>query len=503
MAGHSHVRGHGHGHGHDPLEVDETRDITWEQETVELATVGIDVGSATTHLTFARVYLQRVGQLLTDRYTVVRRDVRWQSPVELTPYAEGDRIDADAVSAIVRDAYAQAGITPAEVDTGAVLLTGVALLRKNAESLTRELAAFAGDFVCAAASHHMEALLAAHGSGAVAASARTTGTILSLDVGGGTSKYTWLRGGQLVATAAVGVGGRLVVWDETGTVRRLEEYAVRMAAQAGIPLELGAVLEPEQQRALSAAMASLVVSCVTGKPPADNLDLLLTDWPAEASAPASVVLSGGVAEYATGASGNDNVNDLGRCLGTAVGEHLTDAGLDWRVAPLAIRATVLGAAGFSVEVSGNTVFLSDESILPLRDVPVVVASFDVADSVADLERELRSALLGYHGLPGRPVAMFLHLTGAWLSYQHVHGLATAVARVWATAAADFPGPLTLVMQEDLAGSLGRMLRDEFRVTSGLVCLDGIQLSALEFIDIGTARKSVHPVIVKSLIFAAP
>jgi len=34
-------------------------DIIWEAENVELVTVGIDIGSSTSHLMFARVHMQR------------------------------------------------------------------------------------------------------------------------------------------------------------------------------------------------------------------------------------------------------------------------------------------------------------------------------------------------------------------------------------------------------------------------------------------------------------
>jgi hypothetical protein len=56
------------------------------------------------------------------------------------------------------------------VDTGVVILTGEALRRRNAERIASVVAERAGDLVCATAGHHMEAMLAAYGSGAVLAS---------------------------------------------------------------------------------------------------------------------------------------------------------------------------------------------------------------------------------------------------------------------------------------------------------------------------------------------
>ncbi len=53
----------------------------WEQETVELTTVGIDIGSSTSHLLFARVILQRQTQGLSSRFIVIDRHVVWRSPI--------------------------------------------------------------------------------------------------------------------------------------------------------------------------------------------------------------------------------------------------------------------------------------------------------------------------------------------------------------------------------------------------------------------------------------
>ena len=95
--------------------------------------------------------------------------------MQFTPYADGMRIDADALGAILDQAYADARVTPDDIDTGVVILTGEALRRRNAEAIAAVVSERAGDLVCASAGHHMEAMLAAYGSGAVRASHRDHG----------------------------------------------------------------------------------------------------------------------------------------------------------------------------------------------------------------------------------------------------------------------------------------------------------------------------------------
>ena len=64
-------------------------------------------------------------------------------------------------------------------------------------------------------------------------------------------------------------------------------------------------------------------------------------------------------------------------------------------------------------------------------------------------------------------------------------------------------PLVVVLDADLAGIVGQMLKDELDVHSPLVCVDQIALSDLDFIDLGAMipEKLVVPVVVKSLVFS--
>src|SRR3989454_10977706 len=67
---------------------------------------------------------------------------------------------------LFRSRYAD--IEPADIDSGAVILTGEAIKRRNARAIAELFSEEAGRFVCASAGHHMECQLAARGSGAVA-----------------------------------------------------------------------------------------------------------------------------------------------------------------------------------------------------------------------------------------------------------------------------------------------------------------------------------------------
>ena len=72
-------------------------------ELVQLVTVGIDVGSATSHLMFSRLHLKRLGEGLSSRYVVVLRETLHRSPILLTPYTSDYRIDAAKLGAFVKE----------------------------------------------------------------------------------------------------------------------------------------------------------------------------------------------------------------------------------------------------------------------------------------------------------------------------------------------------------------------------------------------------------------
>ena len=214
-----HDHDHDHDHEHeiedvvaDPAAEARTADTIWQVDNVELTTVGIDVGSATSHLMFSHLHLRRRAQGYSTRFVVVERKVLHRSDVLLTPYQADGLIDARALERFIAGAYDAAGLSREDIDAGAVILTGVALERANSRRIAELFADEGGRFVCASAGHNLEALLAAHGSGSVARSADGE-VVLNIDVGGGTTKYALCADGQVAATMAIWGGARLIVLD--------------------------------------------------------------------------------------------------------------------------------------------------------------------------------------------------------------------------------------------------------------------------------------------------
>src|SRR5713101_8904530 len=233
--------------------VDDTvNEAAWAADNVELTTVGIDIGSSTSHLMFARVHLQRLSTALSSRFVVVDRKILWQSPILLTPYRGDYTIDVDDLAGFIGGCYAYAGIEREKVDSGAVILTGEALKRRNARAIADLFSEGAGKFVCASAGHHMECQMAAHGSGAIALSRGHNAVLLNVDIGGGTTKFALIEKGRILATCAIAVGGRLMVEDDADGLTRIETPAQEIAGELGIELRLGQALAPADRNRIAA-----------------------------------------------------------------------------------------------------------------------------------------------------------------------------------------------------------------------------------------------------------
>jgi len=478
-------------------------------EAVELLTVGIDVGSSTSHAMFARVRLERLASALSSRYVVSSRESLWRSPVVLTPYRGTALIDAEALSAFLASWGTESGIPLETVDTGAVLLTGTALERANSRAVADAVARDAGRFVCAAAGHHMEAELAAHGSGTVEMSRHTAEPLLNVDVGGGTAKLALVAGGAVVSTAALGLGGRLVAWDAQRRIERVEPSARWFAGDAATDLEIGAFFTEELERHIARRMAEVLVAAICGWAVDEQEDPPWLTEPLAGPPARFVTLSGGVSEYLYGRE-HRGFGDLGASLARAVDEVWSGRGGAPRRLPAAhgIRATVIGASQFSTQVSGSTVLVPDEADLPAHGLPVLrpvvdlTAPFDRSIVAEAVRRAIERRAESIEDARGFALAF------SWAgdpSHARLLALAGGIGDALSGGPASLVSLLVVVIDRDLGESLGRVLRDEVGLSRPVVvCIDGLELGSLDFIDVAARREpsGVVPVVVKSLVFAA-
>ena len=496
-----------HDHDHD-IEADDgpiEDNPLWRQDNVSLTTVGIDIGSSGTQVIFSRVHLRRLAEDLTSRYYVVARETLFQSPVALTPYQSEERIDDEKLGEIIDDAYVAAQLSPDNIDTGVVILTGEALRRENAQGIAKILSEQGGEFVTATAGHHMEAMLAAYGSGAARVSSDEHKRILNIDIGGGTTKLGLVENGKVIATAAIHIGGRLQVV-ENGKITRLDPAGKHHAKRAGFSWNRGdAVTAPDTQH-VADVMADTLVTALTARPmPHDIAHLYLTDPIEDFGRIDGVMFSGGVAEYIYQRESCD-FGDMGPRLGRAIHAVIESKALPWPVLPAGecIRATALGASEYSVQLSGNTSYISAPGeLLPRRNLQVLLPPFACGETIdADaLANAIRNHLTAFDIADAEhEIALALRWTGL-PSYERLAAFAEGIKRGLADRIAR-KLPLYIMLDGDVAQTLGHILRDELHVESELLVIDGVVLWDFDYIDLGRIRMPSYtvPVTIKSLVF---
>jgi ethanolamine utilization protein EutA len=491
----------------DPADV-AVNEVAWAADNVELTTVGIDIGSSTSHLMFARVHLQRLSAALSSRFVVVERKILWQSPILLTPYRSDYTIDVDELAGFIGGCYAYAGIERETVDSGAVILTGEALKRRNARAIADLFSEEAGKFVCASAGHHMECQMAAHGSGAIALSRGHNATLLNVDIGGGTTKFALIENGRILATCAIAVGGRLIVEDEKDGLIRIEPPAEEVAKSLGVALAPGKPLAAADRKRVATRMARMVMGLIDLRQPGELArSLLVTDpWPCALANKGidAMTFSGGVAEYLYkresrrfGDLGSDLAEELRHALA-----HRRDLPPVWDPGQ-GIRATVIGAAQFSVQISGNTILIADPDKLPLQNLPVLACHFALDDEVAaeTIADGVRGALARADFEEGEsPVALSFPWRGD-PSHARLFAVAAGICMALPRTLEERM-PLVLLIDGDVGKSLGRVIRHEIAPQADVIAIDGVQLKEFDYVDIGSVIALTHvvPIIIKSLLF---
>jgi ethanolamine utilization protein EutA len=468
----------------------------------ELTSVGVDIGSSTSHVVFSQIVLEKNDNSRTEKFEIKERKILHSGPIHLTPFKDARNIDFEHLRDLLLKDYQDAGIAISEVDTGAVIITGETAKKENAEWIVSALAGEAGKFVAATAGPNFESVLAAYGSGAVTKSADTGETIMNVDIGGGSSNIAVCKGGRVVATTAINVGGRLIALDDDYRISRLEDTGKKVAAETGLHIELGQVLAESEREKLAQALTNALLECIQQKPLSKITSMLMMAQPLEYDGKIDcITFSGGVAEYIYHIEDME-FNDLGVLLAKAVREKAEELNLPVARPEHRIRATVIGAGNFSLQVSGSTTFLSSGLKYPLRNLPVVVPHIDNRKpSATDVKRSIERALSRFDLVEGIDLLILAFNNAVKPSYENLKEFALGVVSALPNSLKT-QTPIFMCFDADIGNSVGNVMKRETGIKNELLSIDEIQLKEGDFVDIGNPiiEDVVVPVVVKTLVF---
>ncbi len=470
-----------------------------DEDEIKLTSVGVDIGSSTSHLVFSRLELSQEG----TRYVVKKRTVLSESEILLTPYTDDLTIDTERLGRFINEQYEHAQLKREDVDTGALILTGVAVRRRNSRAIAELFAEEAGRFVSVTAGDGLETTMAAHGSGAVARSGREDAVVLNIDVGGGTSKIAVCAGGRVREVTAIDVGARLLALDGSNMVVRVEEAGRRHGGKVGVELELGRPMNQDTLQAIASEMADRLFDVVNQQELNDETRELLRLPPLSYRGKVdAVTFSGGVSEFIYGHADN-GFGDMGAILGREIRQRVEGLGVPILEPSARIRATVIGASQYTIQVSGSTIFISPPDAVPVRNVPVVSIDFEWDDDIDPVKvvGAIDDALRRLDLQTGRqPVALAFHWEGS-ATFARLQAFCGAVVE-GLERVLDKGHPLILVNDGDIGGILGLHFKEEMKLDKPIISVDGIVLQEFDYIDVGALIPSsgAVPVVIKSLVF---
>jgi ethanolamine utilization protein EutA len=348
--------------------------------------------------------------------------------------------------------------------------------------------------------------MAAHGSGAVAHSAKIGGVVLSIDIGGGTSKFAVCNNGKVQEVSAIDIGARLLAFDDAGAIARIEEAGRKHAAWAGFNVEMGQKVSDENLGKMVSGMMDKLFAML--KPETLNEDIkgLLRLPPLTYRGEIDCVMfSGGVSEFIYNRA-KTSFGDLGPLIAKEVHHRIGDLGLLVMEPAARIRATVIGASQYTVQVSGNTIFITPDDAVPVRNIAVVAPEFAFGEDGLDeagITNAVQNALRRLDLASGRqPVAIAFHWNGS-ATFARLQSFSRGVSAGLKEVLAK-GHPLVLVNDGDIGGIVGLHFQEELKIENPIISIDGISLNDFDYIDIGALIPSSGsvPVVIKSLIFPA-
>ena len=355
------------------------RSLEGEDEIVVLS-VGVDIGSSTSHLVFSRIVLER----LDSRYVVTERETFYASDILLTPYSAENTIDAEALGAFIRKEYADAKVDPDEIDTGALILTGVAVQRTNARAIGELFAKQAGKLVAVSRRRqpgNRDGGLRLGRGGALdprrmRGDERRRRRRHLEDRGLRRRQGDRHRRGRCRRAAGLPGAGR------QDHPRRGRRPALRRRSSASI-CKAGGMLTLDQGRAIAGLMADKLFEAMRGgAPTAQGVSLLRTDPLTQRGPVAQIQFSGGVSEFIYGNEAK-KFGDLGPLLAAEIRARVEAFCPRLEPSIEGIRATVVGASQYTIQLSGSTIYVAPLDAVPLRNVPVIAPALPLDGETID------------------------------------------------------------------------------------------------------------------------
>lgn len=469
-----------------------------------ILSVGVDIGTSTTQVIFSRIDMENTGGYFSvPRVSIVDKQVIFKSQVYITPLKTPVLIDGAAVRDLVAGAYKQAGYTPADVNTGAVIITGESARKENAAEVLSQLSDFAGEFVVSTAGPDLESIIAGKGSGAYQYSIDNGCTAVNLDIGGGTTNIVMFNDGETVAKGCLDIGGRLIRLNSDLTITYISPAAQAVADALGVTIEVGRRTSYAALERITDKMADLLMQALGAKPQEALLSAIRTpesSWFTPDLPIHAICFSGGVADCIAQQPDGVPYGDIGVLLGRSIFKSELMKHFRCISGSETIRATVVGAGTYTTSISGSTIDYAS-GLLPLKNIPALKLSAQEQADCFNGRTGLKQQMRWYMEQSASDLIAVAMTGERDPDYPTVCRAAQCLAEEM-DAALPQGKPLILILEHDMAKVLGMAMRSVLSGRRKVICIDGIKVEQGDYVDLGRPVLDglVIPIVVKTLLF---
>ncbi|UZE34200.1 ethanolamine ammonia-lyase reactivating factor EutA [Pseudomonas sp. B21-059] len=460
--------------------------------------LGLDFGSTTSSALIAQASLS--SHCITGRMALNEPRVLFRGEPVFTPFKD-QVIDEAAIRALIETWLEQAGVSPQQLFSGGVIITGLAARRHNAQALAQLVGQLIGNaLITRADDGGLESWLAFMGSCSALSRFHARQPILNLDIGGGTTNAAWGLDGNVLASGCHFIGARHLQF-EPGSYRLsgVSEFGQALLDHLAICKHPGQVLERSELEAVVNWYIDALVAIAEGdrhffaSPLGQSTEQLPLMLPEHNAAPA-LTFSGGVGELlyrhlqGEPMPGITYYGDLGIDLALAIARHPRLVQAATRLVPENRgRATVYGLTLHNTEISGSTLFLPQPEVLPLKDLPIV-ARLPMDATEQQLDDALALALSSCDG-----ACLQLLDNGQAPRLEDIRQLGARLARALEQARPAPHWPLVLLLESNVGKVLGNYATDWGRSSCNLIVIDEVRERSAHFINLGKPHQHIVPV----------